>query len=135
MTTATRTRRPASAAQKEAAQARRVALFEQLDEYKAGLNEDLVALAKVMIWSEKYSSNNATLIVMQAPDATDVRGFRAWQDAGRQVRKGSSGIAIIAPSGHTEATPARDGKPAEKEQHYFRLAYVFDVSQTDPKEV
>ncbi len=37
------------------------------------------------------------LISMQCPDATQVAGFRRWQELGRQVRKGEKAIRILAP--------------------------------------
>lgn len=132
MTTATR--RKASPGARDAAIARRTALMAQLDEFAANLDEDDVLVAKVAVWNQHYSERNADLIVMQAPDATEIRGYRDWQAHGRQVRKGEHGIAILAPAGHTDATPATDGKPAEAEHRFFRLISVFDISQTDPIE-
>jgi hypothetical protein len=40
---------------------------------------------------------NCILIATQRPDATQVAGFKAWQQLGRQVRKGEHGIRIMAP--------------------------------------
>ncbi len=45
----------------------------------------------------KYSLANQMLIFAQRPDATCVMGYRAWNKAGYQVRKGENGIAIYAP--------------------------------------
>src|SRR5579875_1488346 len=45
----------------------------------------------------RYSFNNTLLIQLQHPDATRVAGFRAWQQMGRQVRKGEKAIWILAP--------------------------------------
>lgn len=39
-----------------------------------------------------YSFNNVMLIFSQAPDASQVAGFRKWQELGRQVRKGEKSI-------------------------------------------
>jgi hypothetical protein len=76
---------------------------------------------------DRYSQRNAGLIAMQRPDATDVRGFREWLAHGRQVRKGEKGIQILAPI----AKRTEDG---DGELIGVRLAYVFDVDQTDPTE-
>jgi hypothetical protein len=43
------------------------------------------------------SFRNQLLIGLQMPDATYVRGFKAWIDAGRCVRKGETSIRIFAP--------------------------------------
>jgi len=37
------------------------------------------------------------LILMQAPEATRVAGYRKWQELGRQVKKGEKGIVILVP--------------------------------------
>jgi antirestriction protein ArdC len=75
------------------------------------------------------------LIAMQRPDATRVAGFKAWQQLGRQVRKGEHGIRIMAPmvvkQRASEATDA-DSEPSEDETRVlFRTVSVFDVAQTD----
>jgi len=48
-----------------------------------------------------YSWHNQLLIMFQRPDATLVRGFHGWKDVGRYVKKGETGIRILAPSGPT----------------------------------
>jgi hypothetical protein len=74
-----------------------------------------------------YSPRNAHLIAMQRPEATDVRGYREWLAHGRQVRKGEQGIQILAPV-------TKKGEDGDGELIGVRIAYVFDVSQTDPVE-
>lgn len=83
-----------------------------------------------------YSLNNVLLILSQYPTASRVAGFRAWQQKGRQVRKGERGIRIFG-YGTKKITGADgepelddDGKP--KTRAYFPILSVFDVSQTDP---
>ena len=78
-----------------------------------------------------YSWHNQMLIWRQKPDATFVGGFNTWLKCGRFVRKGEKGIAIFAPLPYQKASD--DGEGSE-EHLAFRLAYVFDVSQTDPVE-
>lgn len=73
-----------------------------------------------------YSFFNSSLILAQLPDAHLVAGYRAWQQHGRQVRRGERGIAILAP------LLRRD--PNDPERHIltgFRAVKVFDISQTD----
>src|SRR3954468_21987182 len=53
----------------------------------------------------RYSLSNTLLIAHQRPDATRVAGYCAWQDLGRQVRKGERGIRIFAPSTVRERDP------------------------------
>ena len=46
-----------------------------------------------------YSVNNTVLIHMQMPDASVVAGFHKWKNQfGRHVKKGETGITIIAPT-------------------------------------
>ena len=83
----------------------------------------------------RYSLNNVLLILLQAPHATRVAGYRRWQSLGRQVRKGERGIAIFAPCVY-RARPLDDDEAEAspglaKVLRGFRLAYVWDISQTD----
>lgn len=75
-----------------------------------------------------YSLRNQLLISAQRPDATYVAGYRTWQSLHRQVRKGETGIRILAPVvvKAAEADAAPDRVLAG-----FRLVTVFDIAQTD----
>lgn len=100
-----------------------------------------------------YSFNNAMLIFVQKPDATRVAGYKTWQKLERQVMKGEKGITILAPSatqyrklvdkidpntGLPEKDPATGEIIKIKEPAKvlsFRPVSVFDISQTDGKEL
>ena len=92
-----------------------------------------------------YSSNNCMLIAWQRPDATLVAGYRAWQDKfGRHVKKGERGIRILSPIVVKGKLPedGQDGigdpnaeKTKAKRLVGFRLATVFDVSQTEGRDL
>lgn len=100
-----------------------------------------------------YSLNNTLLIAMQKPDATLVAGYGAWQKQfGRQVLKGEKAIRILAPAPykrkmevdktdpHTgEVLINSDGSTKKEIQEImvpaFKVVNVFDVSQTDGKEL
>lgn len=57
-------------------------------------------------WLSRYSLANQLMILMQYPDATDVRPLSTWNAAGCLVRKGERQIKIWAPSRRrTEGTP------------------------------
>lgn len=75
-----------------------------------------------------YSPNNIFLIMLAKPDATMVAGFQAWKMRGRYVKKGERGIPIFAPMIHKEDSDKED---SPKVLYGFRVAYVFDISQTD----
>ncbi len=73
---------------------------------------------------------------MQCPQATEVRGFKAWLGAGRCVRKGEHGIQILAPmpdrAEDKRVQEAHErGEETTRKGLRCRLAYVFDISQTD----
>jgi antirestriction protein ArdC len=94
-------------------------------------SEAFKAYLAVQARFHRYSWHNSMLIAMQRPDATRVAGYRAWQSLGRQVCKGERGIMIFAPCPWKRETD--DG---ETEQGiYFRAVHVFDVGQTDGKDL
>jgi antirestriction protein ArdC len=97
------------------------------------VKEELAILARM----HSYSEVNNHLIWMQCKerglmpdDWTDLRGYRVWQAAGRQVRQGEKAIWIFAPIAHREKQ--EDGTTEEKQPSHFKGATIFDISQTDP---
>lgn len=99
--------------------------------------DDWRAMLAVAAKFHRYSFRNICLIVSQAPEATQVAGYRSWQSMGRQVRKGERGIAILAPCTYRarrddEETEAAEA-PAQSVVRGWRVVRVFDVSQTDGK--
>lgn len=119
-------------------------LFES-DRYKEYLN--------VMSKFHNYSFNNTVLIAMQKPDASLIAGFNSWKNQfERSVKKGEKGIRIIAPSPYKvkkeiekidpktqKPVIGKDGKPVTEEKEItipsFKVVSVFDVSQTEGKEL
>jgi antirestriction protein ArdC len=107
------------------------------------------AYLKTLSKFHNYSFNNCILIAMQRPDATHIAGYTAWQqNFKRQVMKGEKGIKIIAPSPYKmrkeqeqidptsgSVVVGKDGKPLMEEVEVkvpaFKIATVFDISQTD----
>jgi antirestriction protein ArdC len=76
----------------------------------------------------RYSFGNCLLIAQQAPQATQVAGFKAWQALGRQVRKGERSIRIMAPM----SVKRENADTGEVERvPFFRAVPVFDIAQTD----
>lgn len=119
-------------------------IFES-DRYKEYLN--------TMSKFHNYSVNNTILIAMQKPDASLIAGFNSWKNQfGRNVKKGEKGIKIIAPSpfkvkkemekidpNTQRPVIGKNGKPVTEEQEVtipaFKVVAVFDVSQTEGKEL
>jgi len=98
----------------------------------------------------RYSFRNQLLILAQRPDARVVMGYRAWQALGHQVRRGEQSISILAPctyktkrpTGELDADATSADRPADTTEDAeagkarrvlrgFRVAHVFDISQTD----
>lgn len=92
----------------------------------AAWKRNLVILARF----HRYSWHNQLLIGCQCPEASFVRGFKAWLDLGRAVRKGERGIHIFAPRPWERAAEDDDAEPVRGVS--FTVVHVFDVSQTDP---
>lgn len=128
------------------------------DQLEQGIQE-LFQSEKYMEWLKTmskfhdYSLNNTLLIAFQKPDATLVAGYTAWQKQfGRQVQKGEKAIKILAPAPYKEKVEMekidpdtqkpildKDGNPVMEVQEVkrpaFKVVNVFDVSQTDGKEI
>jgi antirestriction protein ArdC len=85
----------------------------------------------------QYSANNVFLIMLQAPDATRVAGYRTWQSLGRQVRKGEKSIRILAPCKYrTKDVDAVTGEETTRVGiRGFTTVGVFDIGQTDGEEI
>lgn len=111
--------------------------------------EYLAAMAKF----HHYSYGNVMLILLQCPTASNVAGYNTWKKVfDRQVKRGERGIQILAPCSYQRAAMVEkkdpttgqtlygaDGKPI-KEPGYvsttsFRIVHVFDVSQTEGREL
>ena len=146
-------RKESSAAEKKEDRVR--AITDQLEAGIADLfsSEKYKAYLSTMAKFHSYSLNNTLLIAMQRPDASLVAGYQTWQrQHGRYVKKGEKGIKIIAPSPYKvkkerevwDLNTGRvkldeQGNPVketiEVEYPAFRVATVFDVSQTEGKEL
>ena len=115
------------------------------DQYRTYLN----TMAKF----HNYSFNNTLLIAMQKPDASLVAGFHKWKnELGRTVKKGEKAIKILAPAPYkkkvmmTQIDPNthqpvydKDGTLVKEEKEItvpaFKIVPVFDVSQTEGREI
>jgi hypothetical protein len=86
----------------------------------------------------RYSFGNTLLIGLQRPDATQVAGFHRWKSLGRSVRKGSRGIAILAPVVRRLQVREEDTEDVSivaAAPSAFRIVYVFDVADTEGHEL
>ena len=106
---------------------------------EAGDSEALTNYLTVMARFHHYSWNNCLLIALQRPGATHVAGFHTWHKFGRFVRKSEKGIAILAPvlvkREIKEEQHSEDASRVLQRLVGFRTAFVFDVSQTEGREL
>jgi len=103
---------------------------------KAGQSEGLTSYLKAIGRFHRYSLHNVLLIALQKPNASYIAGFRTWNQLGRCVKKGEKGILILAPMVRRNSE-----KEDEHDENHalhvmgFRAAYVFEVSQTDGRDL
>lgn len=106
---------------------------------RAALDPDaLAAHLRFRALFRAYSFRNTLLLAEQArqrgTSARFFKGYRAWQDAGRQVRKGERGYQVFAPVVRTlTGDQAREAQVEDGERAVvaYRVATVFDIDQTD----
>ena len=110
---------------------------------ESGHSEVLTAYLAAMAKFHTYSFGNIMLIARQKPDATNVAGLRTWNSLGRFVKRGEKGIFILAPMvGRRSAKDVATDEPSEdattegqRTLYGFRAVYIFDISQTEGKEL
>jgi antirestriction protein ArdC len=89
-------------------------------------SESYKAALKLRKKMHHYSFSNVYLIWLQCPLASYVMGYQQWKSLGRQVRRGETDIAIIAP-----ITKKREGEEKQYDLLGYKTASIFDISQTD----
>ena len=87
-----------------------------------------------------YSNRNLRLILAQNPEARQVASFKQWKENfGRYVKKGEKALRIFKPMTKIKKDETnqpildKNGKP--ETVTFFGLVPVFDVSQTEGKEM
>ena len=109
------------------------ALAKAVDDVRA--SDTFKAYLDVQARFHRYSWHNSLLIMFQRPDASRVAGFQTWKKLGRFVRKGEHGIMIFAPCPFRREETNVTGECETREGIFFRPVHVFDVAQTDGKEL
>ena len=113
---------------------------------ESGESEVLTEYLNAMARFHTYSFGNIMLIARQKPTATRVAGIRTWNSLGRFVKRGEKGILILAPmvgrkkptdaiATEVESDNSADERKPQQQLYGFRAVYVFDVSQTEGKEL
>lgn len=132
----TKTRREATPAQKEAAQARRDSLKLLAAKVKAMTPEQRVLIASkfgiVTAEGRPLSVWNSCFLITQNAHVSIVGGFNQWKAIGRVVKKGSKALAIWIPTGNTAAAEeSPEITEGEEERKRFILGNVFDIADTE----
>lgn len=75
---------------------------------------------------DRYSATNALLILAQMPQATQLKDYDGWKEAGVYVKKKPQSISILEPG---EEYQREDGTSGTS----YNVKKVYDVSQTTTK--
>ena len=109
---------------------------------ESGQSDVLTQYLNAMARFHNYSFGNIMLIARQKPSASNVAGVRAWNSLGRFVRRGEKGILILAPlvGRNVKTVEEITGENGEEKNpqaqlYGFRAVYVFDISQTEGKDL
>jgi len=90
--------------------------------------------------AHRYSLGNIAWLVSQAErrgmSLSQVRGYRAWESLGRQVRRGEKALRVLAPlTARAQPKPDDEAEATDTEPKVrivgWRAVPVFDVAQTD----
>lgn len=110
-------------------------------------SEQFKSFLDTMSKFHNYSLNNIHLLKMQNPNVSRVASFNKWKaDFDRTVKKGSKALKIWVPYQVKTSIPVHQKElsfsPSENEMEHkeiivtrFKLGNVFDVSQTEGKEL
>ena len=117
------------------------AVNQLLDMFQSGKLPERVAFSIIhrhpgdVIPSDKWSIGNRILQMLQG--TADARGYKQWQEAGRQVRKGAHAIHILAPmTFKVKETDKDTGEEVEKVVvKGYRPIPVFRYEDTEGKSI
>lgn len=108
-------------------------------------NEDWLQYLEFQAKFYRYSARNVLLIRAQNPEARYVKGYKAWRELDRFVKKGAKGIAILAPcikkveeykepADKSEYQDKKGEKVTKNVLVGFTVKYVFDIADTDGRD-
>ena len=70
----------------------------------------------------RYSATNVLLILAQKPEATQLKDFNGWKEAGASIKRQQKGISILEPGEEYERADGSIGTS-------YNVKRVFDISQ------
>jgi len=90
-----------------------------------------------MVKFHQYSFYNQMILMFH--NCSQVAGYKRWQELGRSVKKGSKAVWILAPAYYKKKVTVKDEEGEEEETEvrklYFRSVPVFDIADTEGKEI
>jgi antirestriction protein ArdC len=95
----------------------------------AATEEGMVRWLKTVSKFHDYSLSNTILIAVQDPEATQVMGYKKWQEVGRQVQKGSTATKIFFPI--FGKVPDPDTGEEVRIVRSYGIGNVFDIRHTE----
>lgn len=107
-------------------QEKRNELYSLADQTAAEISKDVDKFKQfldVQSRFDRYSSTNALLILAQMPEATQLKDFDGWKDAGVSVQRKPRSVKILEPG---KEYTREDGTRGTS----FEVKRVYDVSQT-----
>lgn len=115
-------------------------LGDQHPELLQTLTDGISALTTSQRWEDylifqgrfhQYSYGNTLLIEAQAPEATQVAGYKAWLRMNRQVKRGEKAIWIVAPMVYR----SKEEPTSDPQIKGFKWLPVFDIAQTSGEDL
>lgn len=110
----------------EKKKADRQAVYDLADATAQSISEDsqrFQSYLDMQIRFARYSATNVLLILAQKPDATQLKDFEGWKEAGVLIKRWQKGISILEPG---KEYVREDGSVGTS----YNVKKVFDVSQT-----
>lgn len=110
----------------ERKKAERQSLYDLADATAEAVSADggkFQAYLDVQARFDRYSATNALLVLAQMPQATQVRDYDGWKDAGVSVKRQPKHISILEPGDEYKREDGSIGT-------YYNVKKVFDISQT-----
>jgi hypothetical protein len=91
---------------------------------EAGRSDVLVRYRETASRFHTYSFKNQCLIAAQCPTATRVAGYQAWRRLGRWVRRGETGIVILAPITRRRTEVAADDDATDRRRRPYSRPWL-----------
>ncbi len=110
----------------EKKQAERQSVYDLADTTAVSVSADgskFQAYLDVQTRFSRYSATNVLLILAQKPEATQLKGFDGWKEAGASIKRQQKGISILEPGEEYERADGSIGTS-------YNVKRVFDISQT-----